>query len=203
MTQALSLCVFCGSRAGTNPAMTETARRLGACIGQTGSTLVFGGGRVGLMGEVARATLAAGGHVAGYIPEHLARVEVADQTLPELHVVSDMHSRKLGMFERAEAFCVLPGGLGTLDETFEILTWRQLGLHTKPMVLLNVQGYWDPLLTLVDRIVDHGFADEENRRLFAVVDNAEAVIPILAADLAARPKATAIPEPGHDARALG
>jgi len=201
MTQALSLCVFCGARTGTRPALVEAARRLGRCIGEGGSTLVFGGGRVGLMGELARATLAAGGHVAGFIPEHLARIEVADESLPELHIVSDMHSRKLGMFERAQAFCVLPGGLGTLDETFEILTWRQLGLHDKPMVLLNLEGYWDPLLALVDQVIDQGFAPPENRRLFSVVETPEAVIPTLVTLLARTPPTPAAP--GHDARALG
>ncbi|MBB4266566.1 TIGR00730 family Rossman fold protein [Roseospira visakhapatnamensis] len=201
MTQALSLCVFCGARAGTRPTLVEAARRLGTSIGTGGGTLVFGGGRVGLMGELAQSTMAAGGHVVGFIPEHLERIEVADRSLPELHVVSDMHSRKLGMFERAQAFCVLPGGLGTLDETFEILTWRQLGLHDKPMVLLNVEGYWDPLLALVDRIVEQGFAPPENRRLFTVVDTPEAVLPALATELAARPSASVAPD--AEARALG
>jgi len=181
--------------------MIDAARRLGTCIGSSGNTLVFGGGRVGLMGELARATMAAGGHVAGYIPEHLERIELADQSLPELHVVSDMHTRKLGMFERAQAFCVLPGGLGTLDETFEILTWRQLGLHDKPMVLLNIDGYWDPLLTLMDSIVDHGFATDVRPRLFSVVDQPEAVIPTLAAELAARPSVET--DPGQNALAVG
>jgi uncharacterized protein (TIGR00730 family) len=113
-----------------------------------------------------------------------------------------MHSRKLAMFERADAFCVLPGGLGTLDETFEILTWRQLGLHDKPLALLNVGGYWDPLLALVDRIIGEGFAEADNRRLFSVVDAAEDVLPTLAAELATRRPETE-PGPGRDARALG
>ncbi|KAA5605761.1 TIGR00730 family Rossman fold protein [Roseospira marina] len=202
MTELTSLCVFCGSRTGTDPQLMETAKHLGTAIGATGRTLVFGGGRVGLMGELARATMAAGGHVAGFIPEHLARIEVADETLPELHIVTDMHTRKLGMFERADAFCVLPGGLGTLDETFEILTWRQLGLHDKPLALLNVGGYWDPLLTLVERIIGDGFAGADCRRLFTVVDRADAVLPTLAQELAKRP-ATPEPPPGRDARALG
>ncbi|MBB4287130.1 TIGR00730 family Rossman fold protein [Roseospira goensis] len=202
MIELTSLCVFCGARPGANPDMVDTARRLGTAIGQAGKTLVFGGGRVGLMGELARATAAAGGHVAGFIPEHLERIEVADETLPELHVVPDMHTRKLGMFERADAFCVLPGGLGTLDETFEILTWRQLRLHDKPIALLNVGGYWDPLLSLVERIIAEGFAHADNRRLFTVIDSPEAVIPTLAAELAVQ-SPEAAPPPGHDARALG
>jgi len=154
------------------------------------------------MGELARATMEAGGHVVGFIPEHLERVEVADKTLPELHVVPDMHTRKLGMFERADAFCVLPGGLGTLDETFEILTWRQLGLHDKPVALLNIGGYWDPLLALMDRIIAEGFAGAESRRLFTVIDSPEAVLPTLAAEVASRQPGTE-PGPGQDARALG
>lgn len=191
MSALTSLCVFCGSRPGADPAWMEAAQRLGTLIGESGRTLVFGGGRIGLMGELARATMAAGGHVAGFIPEHLERIEVADRSLPELHVVDDMHGRKLAMFERADAFCVLPGGLGTLDETFEILTWRQLGLHDKPIALLNLGGYWDPFLALVERVIDTGFASPSSRDLFTVVDTPEAVLPTLAADLAARPAAEA------------
>ena len=202
MPELTSLCVFCGAKPGTNPVMVDAARRLGTAIGQSGRTLVFGGGRVGLMGELARAAREAGGHVAGFIPEHLERAERADKTLPELHVVSDMHARKLGMFERADAFCVLPGGLGTLDETFEILTWRQLGLHDKPIALLNVGGFWNPLLTLIDQIIAEGFAHVDNRRLFTVVDDPDAVLTTLAAELA-RQSPDARPAPGQDARALG
>jgi uncharacterized protein (TIGR00730 family) len=202
MPDLTSVCVFCGARPGANPALVQAARDLGAAIGESGRTLVFGGGRVGLMGELARATREAGGHVAGFIPEHLERAERADKTLPELHVVPDMHTRKLRMFERADAFCVLPGGLGTLDETFEILTWRQLGLHDKPIALLNAGGFWDPLLALVDRIIGEGFAHVENRRLFTLVDTPDAVLPTLAAELA-RQAPDAGPPPGQDARALG
>lgn len=202
MADLTSLCVFCGARSGIDPAHVETARRLGTAIGRSGRTLVFGGGRIGLMGELARATAAAGGHVAGFIPEHLERVEVADVTLPELHVVSDMHTRKLGMFERADAFCALPGGLGTLDETFEILTWRQLGLHDKPVALLNAGGFWDPLIALVDRVIESGFAAGSDRRLFTVVDTPEDVLPTLAAELERMPMPTEPPK-GSRARALG
>ncbi|WP_299438256.1 TIGR00730 family Rossman fold protein [uncultured Rhodospira sp.] len=203
MTELTSLCVFCGAKPGNNPALADAARTLGTAIGQSGRTLVFGGGRVGLMGELARATRDAGGHVAGFIPEHLERAERADKTLPELHVVSDMHTRKLGMFERADAFCILPGGLGTLDETFEILTWRQLGLHDKPIALLNVEGFWDPLLEVIDRIIVEGFYHTAHQhRLFTVVTDPEAVLPTLAAELAGQ-SPDAAPAPGHDARALG
>ncbi|MQX34925.1 TIGR00730 family Rossman fold protein [Roseospira navarrensis] len=202
MAELTSLCVFCGARSGANPDLVTAARALGTAIGASGRTLVFGGGRVGLMGELARATQEAGGHVAGFIPEHLERIEVADKALPELHIVPDMHTRKLGMFERADAFCVLPGGLGTLDETFEIMTWRQLGLHDKPIALLNIGGYWDPLLALVDRIIADGFAGESSRRLFTVVDTTDAVLPTLAAELAGRAEGNGVP-PERGARALG
>ncbi len=197
-----SLCVFCGARSGHDPALTKAARALGTLIGQSNRTLIFGGGRIGLMGELARATMAAGGHVVGFIPEHLERIEVADTSLPELHIVNDMHGRKLAMFDRADAFCVLPGGLGTLDETFEILTWRQLGLHDKPIALLNIGGYWDPFLALVDRVVASGFATPSHRDLFTVAETPEAALEALAADLAGResPGAT---DPAQTPRQVG
>jgi len=197
-----SVCVFCGARPGHDPSLVEAARTLGTLIGDSGRTLVFGGGRIGLMGELARATTAAGGHVVGFIPEHLERIEVADTSLPELHIVNDMHSRKLAMFERADAFCVLPGGLGTLDETFEILTWRQLGLHDKPIALLNVGGYWDPFLVLVDRLIEGGFAPSANRDLFTVVETPDAALRVLAADLEGR-QTTAAPVAGQTPRQAG
>lgn len=197
-----SVCVFCGARPGHDPSLVEVARTLGTLIGQSGRTLVFGGGRIGLMGELARATTAAGGHVVGFIPEHLERIEVADTSLPELHIVNDMHSRKLAMFERADAFCILPGGLGTLDETFEILTWRQLGLHDKPIALLNAGGYWDPFLVLVDRLIEGGFASAANRDLFTVVETPEAALRVLAADLEGR-QASAAPVAGQTPREAG
>jgi uncharacterized protein (TIGR00730 family) len=152
-TPSLSLCVYCGSRPGTDPSYTRAARELGARLGERGWTLVYGGARVGLMGSVADATLAAGGRVIGVIPEVLTSREVAHHGLTELHVVQTMHQRKHLMAERADAFLALPGGVGTLEELFEAWTWRQLGYHHKPLALLNVAGYYDELLSFMRRSV--------------------------------------------------
>ncbi|MBY0430735.1 MAG: TIGR00730 family Rossman fold protein [Rhodospirillales bacterium] len=171
-----SICVFCGSSDGTDPRHREAALRLGERMAVAGLTLVYGGGHVGLMGAIAEAALNHGGHVVGIIPDHLVRAEVAFLEISELIVVDSMHSRKRRMFDLADAFCVLPGGLGTLDETFEILTWKQLHLHNKPVVLLNEGGYWNPLLTLVDRVVERNFARPGTRRLFSVVESVDQVI---------------------------
>lgn len=149
----LSLCVYCGSRPGADPSYTQAARQLGTRIGERGWTLVYGGARVGLMGSVADATLAAGGRVIGVIPEVLMSREVAHHGLTELHVVQTMHQRKHLMAERADAFLALPGGVGTLEELFEAWTWRQLGYHHKPLALLNVAGYYDELLAFMRRSV--------------------------------------------------
>ncbi len=179
MSPLRSLCVFCGSSPGINPAMRVAADTLGHRLAEAGITLVFGAGDVGLMGATARGALDAGGRVVGIIPEHLMRVELPNHDMMELHVVDSMHTRKRMMFDRADAICVLPGGLGTLDETFEILTWRQLALHNKPIILLNLEGYWDPLLTMVDSIIAQGFARDGVKSLFTVVTDVEQVLPTI------------------------
>lgn len=152
-----SVCVFCGSRHGNDPAFTAAARTLGQAIGERGWQLVYGGGNVGLMGEVANATIAAGGRVIGVIPESLKKLEVGHLGLHELHVVPTMHVRKQMMAERADLFIALPGGIGTLEELFEVWTWRQLGYHDQPIGLLNVNGYFDHLLRFMDHSVAQGF----------------------------------------------
>jgi uncharacterized protein (TIGR00730 family) len=154
---SFSIAVYCGSRHGEDPAYTQAARQLGAAIGAHGWRLVYGGGKVGLMGEVADATLAAGGQVVGVIPETLMQREVGHAHLHELHVVPNMHVRKQMMADRADAFIALPGGIGTLEELFEVWTWRQLGYHARPIGLLNVAGYYDPLLDFMRRTVEQGF----------------------------------------------
>ena len=158
MRQIGRLCVYCGSSPGADPRYLDAARELGAGLAARGIELVYGGGRNGLMGAVADAVLAGGGRVTGIIPVHLQHREVAHTGLSELVVVADMHQRKRVMAERADGFVVLPGGVGTLDETIEILSWRQLGLHEKPLIIVDIAGYWSPLAALFDHIVGARFA---------------------------------------------
>ena len=160
-----SICVYCGSRPGADPRFAQSARDTGALIGSQGWELVYGGGNVGLMGMVADATLAAGGTVYGVIPQTLIEKEVGHTGLTELHVVDNMHTRKTMMFERADAFVALPGGIGTFEELFEIWTWYQLGMHRKPFGLLNVAGYYDPLIVMLDSMVAQGFLNSAVRGL--------------------------------------
>ena len=152
------LCVYCGSSIGADPRYREAAAALGAGLAASGIELVYGGGRNGLMGAVADAVLAGGGTAIGVIPRHLQDREVAHLGLSELVIVDTMHQRKQAMAERADAFAVLPGGVGTLDETVEILSWRQLGLHDKPVYIVDIAGYWSPLALLFDHVVASDFA---------------------------------------------
>ncbi|MTJ84023.1 MAG: TIGR00730 family Rossman fold protein [Telmatospirillum sp.] len=175
-----SLCVFCGSSPGDNPRHPEAAALLGRTLAEAGVTLVYGGGHVGLMGILAEAAIGAGGKVIGVIPEHLLSVESPFEGASELIVVDSMHTRKRRMFDLSDAFCVLPGGLGTMDETFEILTWRQLGLHDKPVVVANIDGFWTPWLRLIDAMIDGGFARPAAKRLYTVVDGIPDVLPAAA-----------------------
>jgi len=179
MASIASVCVYCGSSLGANPRHAEAARQLGAELAAHGIRLVYGGGRIGLMGQVADAVLAGGGRVIGVIPEHLQVLEKGHRGVTELRVVASMHERKNLMFELSDAFIILPGGFGTLDEAFEMLTWRQLQLHDKPILFLSIDGYWAPFGSLVDQVIAEGFARESSRQLFSVVDAVEDVIPTL------------------------
>jgi uncharacterized protein (TIGR00730 family) len=163
-----SLCVFCGSSSGAKPVYAAVARALGRQLAAQGKTLVYGGGGVGLMGELARAALEGGGPVIGVIPHALAGKEIAQEDCTELLLVDTMHERKARMADRADAFVALPGGLGTCDELFEILTWAQLGIHAKPVALLDCEGYFTPLLAWLDRVVEEGFLRPEPRRSILV-----------------------------------
>jgi len=165
-----SVCVFCGSASGINPVYATAARELGRELAARKLTLVYGGGRVGLMGEVASTTLAAGGTVIGVIPHSLALKEVAQEDCTELIVVNTMHERKALMADRAEAFVALPGGYGTCDELFEIITWAQLGIHRRPVAILNVNGFFTPLLAWLDHIVREGLLRPKHRELLLVAD---------------------------------
>jgi uncharacterized protein (TIGR00730 family) len=171
-----SVAVFCGSRAGNDPAYRIAAQALGQGLAQAGIRLVYGGGRIGLMGITADAALAAGGAVLGVIPEFLTRGEVAHESITELVVTDSMHSRKQRMFEAADAFISLPGGLGTLDETIEIITWRQLRLHAKPILICDVAGSAAPFLATIQAAIEADFALPEVRQLFEVLDGVPAVL---------------------------
>ncbi len=161
-----SVCVFCGSRRVTRPEYLEGARALGAELARRGLTLVYGGSKIGLMGAVADAVLAGGGRVVGVLPQVLQTKEIAHPGLTELHLVDSMHTRKALMAERADAFIAMPGGVGTFEELLEITTWAQIGLHHKPIGLLNVAGFYAPLLTLMQRAVEEGFIPETRAQPF-------------------------------------
>ncbi len=173
MAVLASLCVFCGSQRGANPAHAEAARSLGAGLARRGIALVYGAGGIGLMAVLADAVLAGGGRVVGVIPTHLARLEVAHPGLTETIVTDGMHRRKQAMFDRADGFVVLPGGYGTLDEFFEVLTWKQLGLHDKPLLVLDSEGYWAALGSLLDNVIAEGFAAPANLDLATVVHSVD------------------------------
>ena len=180
-----SVCVFCGSRSGDDPSFARSAKRLGAALGGRGIRTVFGGGRVGLMGIVADAALAAGGEVIGVIPAQIETLEVAHRGVTELRRVTSMYERKQMMFDLSDAFVILPGALGTLDEAFEALTARQLRFIAKPIVVVNEDGYWQQLVELIEHIVARGFADASARQLFTVVAAVDDVLPALDAEPAA------------------
>jgi uncharacterized protein (TIGR00730 family) len=165
------LCVFCGSSAGTNPYYREVALKLGRDLAARRIELIYGGGGIGLMGALADGTLAAGGRVTGIIPSGLASKEVAHAYLTELRVVRTMHERKAEMADLADAFLALPGGMGTFDELFEILTWAQLGIHRKPIGLLNIDHYFDPLIAMVDHAVREGFVSAHHRGLIITANS--------------------------------
>jgi uncharacterized protein (TIGR00730 family) len=184
MERLASVCVYCGSGFGGDPAFTEAARTLGTALGREGIGLVYGGGNVGLMGTVAQAALEAGGHVVGIIPDFLKSRERMLDAIQETIVVSDMHTRKRLMFDRADAFVALPGGIGTLEELVEQMTWAQLGQHSKPILLLSVNGFWDPLITLLDHMRGHGFIREGLDLNYLVGDDPGTAVEILRRALA-------------------
>ncbi len=181
MAEFRVLCVYCGSSNDVDPRHLEGAAELGRLAARRGVEIVFGGGHVGLMGALADGALAEGGRVTGVIPEHLKNRELGHKGVSELIVVDSMHARKKRMFELSDAFCVLPGGFGTLDEAFEVITWKQLGLHDKPVVLVNLAGYWDPLLGMFDHQIGAGYVRPRHTRLFRVVERVESVLDALAA----------------------
>ena len=181
-----SICVFCGARSGANPAHTAAAQEFGRAIAENGWRLVYGAGDVGLMGEVARSAQSAGAPTFGVLPTHLIGQEQGKRDLTQFVITEDMHERKKVMFMNSDAIVVLPGGAGSLDEFFEVLTWAQIGLHRKPIFLLNAAGYWQPLIALLDHIVDQGFADASVKSHFTSVPDVTALTSGLRAALSLR-----------------
>jgi hypothetical protein len=173
------ICVFCGSFTGHRPVYRDGAETTGRRLAAAGVTIIYGGGKIGLMGAVADAALAGGGTVIGVIPQRLADREVAHGGLTELHVVSSMHERKMLMAELADAFIALPGGYGTFEEFWEAVTWTQLGIHRKPCGLLNLDGFFDPMLAQIDRAVTEGFISQANRSLVLADDDVDGLIETL------------------------
>ena len=173
------VCIFCGSYSGSQPIYMTAAHQMGMGLAQRGLGLVYGGGRVGLMGAVADGTIAGSGKVTGIIPQSLVDRELAHVGLSKLHVVTSMHARKAMMAEIADAFIAMPGGFGTLDELFEIITWAQLGIHYKPIALLNIGGYFDPLLTFIEHMATEGFIKPEHRGAILVKNDVDSLLDTL------------------------
>ena len=176
---AFSLCVYCGSKPGNQVAFTQSAIQVGTWIGQHGGQLVYGGGRNGLMGTVAEATMLAGGRVIGVIPRALVEKEWARTECTELHIVETMHERKQMMAEKADAFIALPGGIGTFEEFYEVWTWRQLGYHNKPIGLLNLNGYYDSMLSFLNSVVNHEFMGSWQMNLIHTDSDHQKLLPCL------------------------
>jgi uncharacterized protein (TIGR00730 family) len=176
-----ALSVYCGSRFGDHPAYRAVVEELGTLLAARGIRLVYGGGDIGLMGVLADAVLAGGGEVTGVIPEFLVEHGVEKRDVTDLIVVESMHARKTRMFDLADGCVVLPGGLGTLDEAIEIITWKQLRLHDKPVVVVNIDGFWEPFMALVEAVIAGGFAHPAVRDLFTMVDGIDQILPSLEA----------------------
>lgn len=183
MSKLRSVCVFCGARPGARPSYTDAARATGQLLAAEGWRLVYGAGDVGLMGEVARSAQAAGAATMGVIPTHLMAMEVGKRDLTQLVITEDMHERKKVMFMNSDAIVVLPGGAGSLDEFFEVLTWAQIGLHKKPIFLLDTEGYWQPLIGLLQHVVAEGFASASLLDQFTTISDVEGLRAALRAAL--------------------
>lgn len=179
MAKVTSLCVYCGSRNGRNGQFTKSAEKLGRLLAHRNIRLVYGGGNVGLMGILANSVMNNGGAVTGIIPKHLNEAEVGWKEATDFYVVDNMHERKRMMFDHSDAFVSLPGSIGTLDETIEVITWKQLGLHNKPIILINQDRYWQPFLDLIDNFIKEEFTTTHTLDLFHVVKSVDEIIPLL------------------------
>lgn len=179
MAKPRSVCVYCGSSTGRDPAYLDTACRMGEALAGNGIDLVYGGGGLGLMGATADAALKAGGRVVGIIPEFLKDIEAQLEDVTELIITHSMHERKQIMFERSDAFVALPGGIGTLEELIEVMTWAQLARHAKPIIIVNTHNYWGPLMELFDHMVESGFVQAETARKWVAVPGVDQVLPAI------------------------
>ncbi|PCJ38876.1 MAG: TIGR00730 family Rossman fold protein [Alphaproteobacteria bacterium] len=179
MAHINSICVYCGSRSGRNGRFKIMAQDFGGLLAQNNIRLIYGGGNIGLMGIIANRVMKQGGKVTGIIPRHLDEAEGGWKEATDFFVVDNMHDRKRMMFDHSDAFVALPGSIGTLDELIEVITWRQLGLHNKPIVIVNIDDYWQPLFALIDNFIAEEFTAPETRDLFHVVPAAQDVIPLL------------------------
>jgi uncharacterized protein (TIGR00730 family) len=179
MRKLSAVCVYCGSREGSDPQFIREAQALGRALAMAKIKLIYGGASVGMMGAIARSSLEHGGHVTGVIPKFLTTIESPLDGVNERVLTEDMHQRKQIMFNRSDAFIVMPGGIGTLEEAFEMLTWRQLHRHRKPIVFVNIKGYWDSLVALMDHIVDMDFAHDDLVGFYQVVNRAEDAVPLI------------------------
>lgn len=179
MNNSKSVCVFCGASNDVDKKFLDIGAEFGELLAKRDTTLVYGGGDCGVMGAVANSTMKHGGHVTGVFPVSLRNIENEHQNLTEIIIVNTMHERKQNMFDRSDAFIVFPGGFGTMDEMFEIITWKQLLLHDKPVIIFNYQGYWDPLVKLMHNIIENGFAKAEVATFFHVVDELEEIMDVL------------------------
>jgi uncharacterized protein (TIGR00730 family) len=179
MVKAKNVCVYCGSSTRVDQVYQEAALRLGEILARANMGVVYGGGKLGLMGLIADSTIAHGGQVVGFIPKLLTKYEGAHPNLTEIHIVDTMHTRKRLMSERADAFVILPGGFGTLDELFEILTWRQLQMHDKPIIVVNINHYWDPLKSLIHNVVEEKFATPAHAQFVHFVNSVDEVLNVL------------------------
>lgn len=183
MTKLKSVCVYCGSRTGQNPAYERAAQELGQALANNSLRLVYGGGSVGLMGTVARACLDAGGNVTGVIPKFLEEREVMLRRVEDLVITEDMHERKRRMFEEADAFVALPGGIGTLEEVVEMITWAQLGRHKKPVLLADIGGFWGPLTELMDHMIDEEFITAQTMVRYLITEDVSEIVPMLSKEV--------------------
>lgn len=179
MTNKLGVCVFCGAQNSVPRKHLEAGKDFGAYLASTGRRLVYGGGDCGIMGAVANSTLKGGGEVTGVFPRSLAKIEKEHQELTEIHIVDTMHERKQLMYEKSDVFVIFPGGCGTMDEFFEILTWAQLKIHDKEIIIFNHDGYWDNLIALLNGIIDKGFAKPETREYYKVVEEYEDLLHLI------------------------